>query len=59
MNKNLLQYIAKNEGYRSVSDLLWDYRLIHKITVLSPTHSKREFIKLLMKYSSKKGITKS
>lgn len=53
MNKNLLQHIAENEGYRSVSDLLWDYRLIRKITVLSPTHSKREFIQLLIKYSSK------
>lgn len=44
---NILEKIAKNNGYDSVQSLLIDYSFIP--TVLMPKHKKIEIVKLLIK----------
>lgn len=49
--RNILEKIAKDNGYDSVQSLLMDYSFIP--TVLMPKHKKFEIIKLILKL--KKG----
>lgn len=53
MLKKYLNELAISNGYSSVKDFLYDYRMIKLITVKVPMHTKIDFLKLIVKNNRK------